>query len=289
MICVTKSISNKFVTSKLVDGLIDDYMSRFNLKKYTFWVVVFFISCKKEVKIVYQNPAIYYSNLSITNASPAISNLQFYLNDKIISLTDSPLSYGNTTFATYINRGNEIYPDTSVLPYITIPAGYQQLRFSSYNSNNIFSTVNSNFQSGGNYSVFITDTVKHGQITSVLLQDNVSTSDSTKGQIRFLNLSPDAPPLDLWAFPDAGPDGFKLFSGCAYLPDDYNSLMNAQSFSFINKGPYYFVATVAGTTNIILEGGLIIPGQSVVTMYAKGFVAGTGNNEINVGVIEYKP
>jgi hypothetical protein len=251
--------------------------------------IVFFISCKKELKIIYQNPVEDSSHISITNASPGISSLQFFLNNKIISLADSPLSYGNTTFATYINNGNQINPDTAILPYINIPSGYQQLGFGSYDSHNIFTIFNSNFQSGGNYSVFITDTIKHGQITSVLLQDKIGASDSTKGQIRFLNLSPDAPPLDVWAYPNAGYNGYKIFSGCAYLPNDYNSLLSAQSFSLIDKGPYYFVATIAGTADIVLEGGLIIPGQSVVTIYAKGFVGGTGNNEIGVGVIEYKP
>ena len=148
-------IANSFVISKLVDGFNHCNMLRADLIKHEVVILIgimaFFISCKKEVKVIYQAPIAYYSHLSTTNASPAISNLQFYLNNKIVPLTDSPFSYGNTTYFTYINNGNEINPDTSILPYITIPVGYQQLGFSSYDNESIFSILNSNFQSGGNY------------------------------------------------------------------------------------------------------------------------------------------
>lgn len=240
------------------------------------------------MKNIYQSPVADSSHISITNASPAISNLQVYLNNRTISFPDSPFSYGYTTHATYINNANQYHPDTTILPYIKIPAGYQQLGFGSYGNGNIFGILNNNFAVGGSYSVFVTDTIHHGQLTSVLLQDFVKTTDSTKGQIRFLNLSPDAPPLDLWAYPN-GINGYKIFSGCAYLPNDFNSYVNAESFSLINTGPYYFEATVTGTSTVVLEGEMIIPGQNVVTIYTEGYIAGTGTNAINVGVIEYKP
>lgn len=252
--------------------------------------ISFFISCKKEIKTTYQNPVADSSHISITNVSPAISNLQFYLNNNLIALPNSPLSYGKTVIALYINNANSYYPDTTILPYINIPSGYQQLAFSTYGNSNIFNTVNNNFEPNGNYSVFITDTVIHGQVKSVVLKDSVrKISDSTKSQIRFLNLSPDAPPLDVWAYPDAGYSGYKIFSDCAYLPNDFNSFVKAESFSVINAGPYYFEATVAGTSNVMLGGLLMIYGKSVITIYTKGYVSGTGVNAIDVGIIEYQP
>src|ERR1700759_5580303 len=86
--------------------------------------ISFFISCKKDVKSVNQNPVSDSSHISITNVSPSISNLQFYLNDSLVSLPDSPLSYGKTVIATYINNANINHPDTTLSPYIHIPSGY---------------------------------------------------------------------------------------------------------------------------------------------------------------------
>ena len=148
--------------------------------------------------------------------------------------------------------------------------------------------MNNYFKLGVNYSLFITDTITHGQAQCVLLQDNIGTSDSTHGQIRFLNLSPNSPPLDLYAFINAGAAGYKVFSSCGYLPNDNTSLVNAQSFSQIVAAPYYFIATQAGTDNIVLEGGFIVNAKSINTIYAKGFVGGTGVNAVDVGIISYQ-
>jgi hypothetical protein len=247
-----------------------------------------FFSCKKTTTI-YETAAADSSYLSITNASPSISNLLFYVDNNFIHLPDSPFAFGSTTFATYVNNGNEINPTVQNIPYIKIPAGYRQLSFKSLSSSSGGSfLMNNYFRLGVNYSLFITDTITHGQAQCVLLQDNIGTTDSTHGLIRFLNLSPDSPPLDLYAFIYAGADGYKVSSSCNYLPNDYNAVLQAQSFSSIVAAPYYFVATEAGTDNIILEGGFVVRGKSINTIYAKGFVSGTGPSAVDVGIITYQ-
>jgi len=251
-------------------------------------VSLIFFSCKKETKIIYKNAILDSAYISITNASPSISNLLFYVDNNFVPLPDSPFSFGSTTFQTYVNNANQINAASQQLPYIKIPVGYKQLNFNSVSPSASF-LMNGYFQSGETYSLFITDSVTHGQAKCVLLQDFIGPADTVHGQIRFLNLSPDAPSLDLYAFSYITNDGYKLvFSGCGYLPSDYNSLLNAQSFSNMTAGPYDFVATATGTSNVVLEGGLIIQPKSIVTIYAKGFVAGTGTNGIGVGIISYQ-
>ena len=250
-------------------------------------LLMFALSCKKETTNgVVQPTIIDSSHLSITNASPDISSLLFYVDHQKIGLPDSPLAYGETTYATY-NNGNEVFPVIKQLPYINISSGYHQLSFGSPFTNNSFASFSNYFQPGGSYSIFVTDSVNHGQIQYVLLQDKIGKTDTTKGMIRFLNLTPDAPPLDLWAFPNAGVYGFKIFSGCAYLANDYNAQLNAESFSTIPAGPYYFVATEAGTYNEVLEGGLFIRSQTINSIFTKGYLSGIGNQMLSVGVISY--
>ncbi|MEO6837407.1 MAG: DUF4397 domain-containing protein [Ginsengibacter sp.] len=251
--------------------------------------IVFFISCKKEVKNIYQVQPVDSSHISITNLSPSISNLKFYLNNKLSSLPDSPVSFGKTAYVTFIKNVDTYSPDTLLLPYINLTSGYQKLGFGSYNNNDLLSEINNNFEPETNYSFFLIDTIVHGKVTSVLLKDNIRKMDANKSQIRFLNLSPDAPPLDVWAYPNAGYTGYKLFSACAYIPNDFNSFLNAESFTDIDAGTYYFEATLAGTTNLVLAGFLAIPAQDVVTIYTKGYLQGAGTNTIDVGVIQYLP
>ncbi len=246
------------------------------------------LSCKKEIKTVYQYPVGDSSRISITNVSPSISNLQFYLNDKFFSLPDSPLVFGKTATVTYIANPNSYRPDTILLPYFNIQSGYQQLAFTPDVNSNIISTINNNFEPGAAYSLFLTDTIIHGKVASVLLKDNIVKTDTTKSQIRFLNLCPDAPPLDVWAYPDAGYTGYKLFSACAYLPNDFNSFVNAQNFTVLSAGLYYFEATLSGTTNVVSGGYLFLPGQNAITIFTKGYLTGFGTSGLEVGVIQYK-
>ena len=273
-----------------------DFFILFDMKKDN-WIlhafllcsITLFISCKKEVRNIYQTTPADSSHVSITNLSPSISNLKLYLNNKPLSLPDSPVSFGKTAYVTYIKNVNTYSPDTLLLPYINLAPGYQQLSFGSYNNSNILSQMNNNFEPGANYSLFLIDTVVHGSVVSVLLKDNINKMDGAKSQIRFLNLSPDAPPLDVWAYPNAGYTGYKLFSECAYIPNDFNSFVNAESFSDIDAGTYYFEATLAGTSTLVVAGFLVIPSQDVVTIYKKGYLQSAGTNMIDVGVIQYQP
>lgn len=249
----------------------------------------FVISCKKEVRTVFNITALDSSHISITNISPSIADLQIYLNDKLMKLPDSPVIYGKTISATYITNSSTYFPDTLVLPYINISPGYEQLSFSSSGNNNLFGVLNTNFAKGSSYSLFLTDTLVNGRITSVLLKDNFLAADTTKSQIRFLNLSADTPPLDIWAYPDAGYTGYKIFSGCAYIPSDYNSFVNAESFTQIVPGIYYFEAMIAGTSNVVLGGYLIIAPKRIISIYTKGYLSGTGTEALEIGVIQYTP
>jgi hypothetical protein len=192
---------------------------------YSLFFCGILFSCKKEVRNIYDIPPVDSSHISITNISPSIADLRIYLDDKPLTLPDSPIIYGKTVFASYIRNPGTYFPDTVSLPYVNISPGYRQLTFKSLGSNNSVGILNNNFEAGATYSLFLTDTAVHGKITSVLLKDNVKTTDTTKSQLRFLNLSPDAPPLDVWAFPNAGYSGYKIFSACAYLPNNFNSFL----------------------------------------------------------------
>jgi hypothetical protein len=254
---------------------------------FTF-LLILLCACKREDHIVDKNAQPDSSWLSITNASPSIPNLLFYENNTFISFPDSPFSFGSTTSGSYvINSGNPVMSTVEQTPYIKIPAGFVQLGFRSTSPAANFSE-NNYFENGSSYSVFITDSIIHGQARYVLLTDQTITVDTTQGQIRFLNLSPDAPALDVYAFYDVGPNGTKIFSNCGYLPNDYNSLLTAQTFVPIPAGPYYMVATIAGTDSAVLDGGLIVPSKGIITMYTKGFFNGSGSTLMDIGIISYQ-
>ena len=251
-------------------------------------LISFFLlfSCKKEATTSKPLQVETYSHISITDASPGSPNMSFFIDNQHIDLPDS-LYYGNTIFTTILDSSYPNNPIRYTLPYLTIQSGYHQLSFGQVGMNGYLVNLNSYFKSGGNYSVFVVDTLQHGQLKYVLLDDNLIPPDSSKCQIRFVNLSADAPGMDIWAFPDAGVNGFKIFSDQSYPLYSYNNILNSEAFTTLKAGPYYFIATVAGTNHILLEGGLKLPGRSVVTIYAKGLLSSSNDQKLDVGVILY--
>lgn len=147
--------------------------------------------------------------------------------------------------------------------------------------------MNGYFEPGIAYSVFITDSLRHGQAQYVLLQDSLGKADSAQAQLRFINLSPDAPPMDIYAFYDAGQNGSEVFSNREYPAHNSGAIPELQKFVRIKAGPYYFYAVASGTNTVLLEGGLVLAANSVTTIYAKGWMNGTGTDALDVGIIRY--
>jgi hypothetical protein len=123
----------------------------------------------------------------------------------------------------------------------------------------------------------------------VILQDIIGSGDSAHGQLRFINLSPNAPPLDMYAFSYTTNDGYKLiFSNCGYLPTDFAAAASAQTFKTLPTGPYDLIAVESGTDTAVSEGGLIVNPNSVTTIYTRGFMNGTGSNALAVGIFSFQ-
>ncbi|HMH33219.1 MAG TPA: DUF4397 domain-containing protein [Puia sp.] len=250
-------------------------------------ILIPFFSCKKETTAA-KFDVQYYSQVSVTNASPGSPNMNLFVDNQQVELQDS-LSYGWTSFRIIQDNSHPNYTISDTTPYVSINSGYHQLGLSQTGPNNNLVNITNYFESGANYSVFIVDTVQHGQLKYVLFRDHLDPPDSSKSQVRFVNLSVDAPPMDVWAFPNGGNDGYKIFSNQSYPLTSYGNLLNSESFVSVKAGPYYFIATVAGTSQILLEGGLILPGKSMATIYAKGLLSGTEDQKLGVGIIRYIP
>ena len=252
---------------------------------------LFLLSCKKDGF----SPKIFtnvdtHSEVSVTNASPGSAGMFVLIDDQHVSLADS-LYYGFTSFNLISDYSHPNYTIIDTTPYVTISAGYHQLGLIQAGASSYLVNLSNYFGSGSRYSVFVVDTLQHGQLKSVLYEDKYNTpDDSSKSQVRFLNLSPDAPAMDVWAFKNAGPNGVKLFANQSYPLYSYGNVLNSQAFTTVDVGPYYFIATEAGTNNVLLEGGLILRGKSIVTIYAKGLVSATdGDRKLDVGIIRYIP
>ncbi len=118
-----------------------------------------------------------------------------------------------------------------------------------------------------------------GAINRLILSDAHGSPDAGKAQFRFLHLVPDLEP-------------FKLFANGSVLFDD-------RAFTFANQGYADFISVDAGsysfvaqteestiTTDIPLASNVVLEAGKTYTLYAKGFLNGSGTEALGVGVVE---
>jgi hypothetical protein len=207
-------------------------------------------SCFKNDNNVYIPPAAY---VSFIQASPDAPALDFYLNtSKVNSI---PINFSNT------------------VDYIKAYTGVRTANFYAAGTmNKIFSdTVQLNPNVG--YSLFLVNTVAHPAV--VLLTDSISKPATGNASIRFVNVSPDAPAVDL-----AIKDSTALISNKAFK--GYSQFMPIKG-----SKTYTFEVRQHGTNTVLatLTGAQLNTG-SIYTVWFRGLVnTTTDKQKLSVGLI----
>ncbi|MDF2431365.1 MAG: hypothetical protein JWP44_996 [Mucilaginibacter sp.] len=139
-----------------------------------FFTAISFSSCLKENKSATVPPV---AMVTFVQASPDEPVIDFYLDNNKIPA--GPISYGNNIdyFQAYIGKRTAYFYNTGT-------------------TTKIFSdtvTFNQNFA----YSLFLANKPSSPEL--VVLNDSISKPDAGHASIRFINLSPDAPSVDLVA------------------------------------------------------------------------------------------
>ena len=125
-------------------------------------------------------------------------------------------------------------------------------------------------------AIYVVDSF--GAIDRLILSSAHGSPDAGKAKFRFLNLVPDLQP-------------FKLFANGSVLFDD-------RAFTFANQGFANFISVDAGTysfvaqteentitTDIPLANNVVLEAGKTYTLYAKGFLNGSGTQALGVGVV----
>ena len=113
--------------------------------------------------------------LTVINASPDAPALDFYLD---------------------ANKGNAYaFGYGSGIDYVAAYAGHRTATFTIGGTQTSYKSDTLTLGKNKYYSLFLTNTVGHEQL--LLLSDTIARPDGTKAGIRFINLSPDAPAVDL--------------------------------------------------------------------------------------------
>ncbi len=122
------------------------------------------------------------------------------------------------------------------------------------------------------YSVFAVDRVAN--LSPVVLVDDLTPPAAGNAHVRFVHLSPDAPAVDV-AVANGGP---VVFGG--------KKFKESTPFTPLPAGTYDLEVRLAGTSTVVLPlpGVKLQPG-TIYTVFAKGFVGGTGAQALGAQVI----
>jgi hypothetical protein len=207
-------------------------------------------SCLKDNNQVYVPPPA--ALVTFIQASPDEPPLNFFLNNNRVNI--NPLSYGNQ------------------IDYFRAFPGHRTVNF--FNSATMATILQDTVYLSANitYSLFLANTASHPEI--LLLTDSIARPASGKATVRFVNVSPNAPPVDLVT------TGTTLVSNKAYkgfssfVPVDGNK---SYTFTVVQHGTSTVLATLANVN---------INSNTVYTIWFHGIAGATATtDQLNADII----
>lgn len=170
----------------------------------------------------------------------------------------------------YRRVSNLSYPDNS--SYRSVRPDTQVVKVNVAGTSTSVITAPVRFDARKAYSIFAVDRVAN--IAPLVLEDNLSRPAPGKAHVRFVHLSPDAPPVDI-AVANGGP---VVFGG--------KSFKEATDFTPLPAGSYDLEVRLAGTGTVVLPlPGIVLKAGEIYTVFAKGFVSGTGAEALGAQII----
>ncbi len=124
------------------------------------------------------------------------------------------------------------------------------------------------------YSVFAVNTVAN--IEPLILEDDLTAPAAGKAHVRFIHLSPNAPPVDITLT-----DGTVVFGNYSFK--------SASAFTPLDAGSYDLQVRAAGTSTVVLSLPTVtVESGKIYTVFAKGLLNGTGDQALGAQIIVNK-
>jgi hypothetical protein len=168
-----------------------------------------------------------------------------------------------------VAKTNLTFPNNT--PYLSVNGGTRNIKVNVTGTATSVINANLPFTAGMNYSVFAIDSVS--KISALVVTDTLTAPASGKAHLRFFHLSPNAPAVDV-----------ALQGGAVLIAN--KKFKDYTSFIPLNAGTYNLEVRLAGTTTVVLSlPNVTLSNGSIYTVFAKGFVGGTGAQALGAQII----
>ena len=236
-------------------GKVYTAVARGSLAENNFGVRVFIDNDEGKTSVDLEAEVAGKSNLMVVHASPDAPSVDLYLDENKVN--GDPLEFPNNT------------------GYLQIDAGARKVAVNPAGSNTSVISDTLTFDPNKSYSLFAINVV--ASIEAIATEDDLTPPAAGKAHIRFLHLSPDAPAVDI-----AVKGGPTLFPNSKFK--------DVSDFLPVDAASYDIEVRVAGTNNVALElNGINLEAGKIYTVFAKGLLAGQGNQALGAQIIVNNP
>ena len=208
-------------------------------------------SCKKDEQTDIHSHA----NVLVTHASPDAPGVDLLVDDS--KQNSSALTFPNNT------------------GYLQVEAGNRNIKVNVSGTSTTVIEADLALAKDMNYSVFAVDSVS--KISAVVLTDDLTSPAAGKAHVRFIHLSPNAPAVDI----AVASSGAVVFGN--------KSFKEFTDFTPLDAGTYNLDVRVAGTSTVALVlPAITLEAGKIYTVFAKGFLGGSGAQELSAEIIVNK-
>ncbi len=208
-----------------------------------------FSACKKTPAVVVSK-----SNVMVVHASPNAPGVDLLVNNAKV----------NSAALTFpMNTG-----------YLQVDAKTNNIKVNVTGTATSVITADLPFEKDKNYSIFAVDSVS--KISPLVLTDDLTAPAAGKAHVRFVHLSPDAPVVDI-----------AVTGGAVVFPNQ--AFKSSSAFTPLAAATYNLEVRVAGTTTVaLLLPNIALQAGKIYTVFAKGFLGGTGAQALGAEIIVNK-
>ncbi len=211
---------------------------------------IILVSCTDDEESNSTAPVLEKANVKVVHASPDAPGVDLFIDNNVAGT--------NLTFPN--NTG-----------YLQVDEGTRNVKVNVTGTQTTVIDADLNLEGTKNYSVFAVDQVTN--LSPLVLVDDLTAPAMGNAHVRFIHLSPNAPPVDITTT-----DGIVVFGNYAFK--DYSE------FTPIPAGSYDLQVRLAGTDTVVLElNGISVSDGSIYTVFAKGLVGGTDSQALGAEII----
>jgi hypothetical protein len=198
-------------------------------------------------------------------AAPPASNAQ------VMAIHASPDAPGVDLYVdnVKVNTAALTFPNNSA--YLPVASGTRTIKVTVAGDTTTVLTAQAAVLPGMVASLFAVNALDSLTFSGYL--DTLTAPAAGKAHVRFIHLSPDAPAVDI-----ALAGGAVVFPNVSYLDNT--------AFTPLDAGTYDLEVRLAGTSTVVLPlPGIALTAGKIYTVWASGFVAGTGAQALGAQII----